>query len=236
MCRIWITLETALFTLLAFSDPFYICQIICRTRHGQVNLQYSSNDLHLCYGNYTFFCRKMSRLIGLLAKIQRPTTTAKVFAVGIWCNWVMVNMTGLFYCVSCLYTNITSQYPFCMPSGPNFLLIILKSVEVIFEILCQIVMDDHQRSDGIPVTRFTLHSIYAQSDTEKLEFEYESGNMNFLVSLISSIFFSFSFSLLKKVFSVLKKISSVDSVYSILLSTFSMDLVSRLLTYGLFHW
>lgn len=43
-------------------------------------------------------------------------------------------------------------------------------------------MDDHQRSDGIPVTRFTLQSIYAQSDDEKLQFEYESGNTNILVS------------------------------------------------------
>lgn len=42
-------------------------------------------------------------------------------------------------------------------------------------------MDDHQRSDGIPVTRFTLQSIYAQSDDEKLQFEYESGNTNILV-------------------------------------------------------
>lgn len=48
--------------------------------------------------------------------------------------------------------------------------------------LLQIVMDDHQRADGIPVTRFTLQSIYAQSDDEKLEFEYESGNTNILVS------------------------------------------------------
>uniref|UniRef100_A0A7N0ZWV9 Mitotic spindle checkpoint protein MAD1 n=1 Tax=Kalanchoe fedtschenkoi TaxID=63787 RepID=A0A7N0ZWV9_KALFE len=40
----------------------------------------------------------------------------------------------------------------------------------------KIVMDEHQRSNGIPVTRFTLQSIYAQSDDEKLEFEYESGN------------------------------------------------------------
>ncbi|KAG5525716.1 hypothetical protein RHGRI_032123 [Rhododendron griersonianum] len=46
----------------------------------------------------------------------------------------------------------------------------------------KIVMDDHQRSDGIPVTRFTLQSIYAQSDDEKLQFEYESGNTNILVS------------------------------------------------------
>ncbi|CAA3019333.1 mitotic spindle checkpoint MAD1 [Olea europaea subsp. europaea] len=88
--------------------------------------------------------------------------------------------------VSCLYTNVNSQYPFCMSSGLKFLLIFLKLVEVIFEILCQIVMDDHQRSDGIPVTRFTLHSIYAQSDTEKLEFEYESGNMNFLANEYAS--------------------------------------------------
>lgn len=42
-------------------------------------------------------------------------------------------------------------------------------------------MDDHQRSDGIPVTRFTLQSIYAQSDDEKLQFEYESGNTKILV-------------------------------------------------------
>ncbi|KAL7598677.1 hypothetical protein Lser_V15G24201 [Lactuca serriola] len=44
----------------------------------------------------------------------------------------------------------------------------------------KIVMDDHQRSDGIPVTRFTLHSIYAQSEDEKLQFEYESGNTKIL--------------------------------------------------------
>lgn len=47
--------------------------------------------------------------------------------------------------------------------------------------LGQIVMDEHQRPNGIPVTRFTLQSIYAQSDDEKLEFEYESGNTNILV-------------------------------------------------------
>jgi mitotic spindle assembly checkpoint protein MAD1 len=46
----------------------------------------------------------------------------------------------------------------------------------------KIVMDDHQRSDGIPVTRFTLQSIYAQSDDEKLLFEYESGNTNILAN------------------------------------------------------
>jgi len=42
-------------------------------------------------------------------------------------------------------------------------------------------MDDQQRPNGIPVTRFTLQSIYAQSDDEKLEFDYESGNMSILV-------------------------------------------------------
>lgn len=42
-------------------------------------------------------------------------------------------------------------------------------------------MDDHHRADGIPITRFTLHSIYAQSDEEKLQFEYESGNTNIIV-------------------------------------------------------
>ncbi|XP_039053624.1 mitotic spindle checkpoint protein MAD1-like isoform X2 [Hibiscus syriacus] len=44
----------------------------------------------------------------------------------------------------------------------------------------KIVMDEHQRPNGIPVTRFTLQSIYAQNDDEKLEFEYESGNTNIL--------------------------------------------------------
>ncbi|OVA05803.1 Spindle assembly checkpoint component Mad1 [Macleaya cordata] len=46
----------------------------------------------------------------------------------------------------------------------------------------KIVMDDHQRPNGIPVTRFTLQSIYAQSEDEKLEFEYESGNTNILAN------------------------------------------------------
>nr|XP_027113308.1 mitotic spindle checkpoint protein MAD1 [Coffea arabica] len=46
----------------------------------------------------------------------------------------------------------------------------------------KIVMDDHQRPDGIPVTRFTLQSIYAQADDERLEFEYESGNTNITVN------------------------------------------------------
>ncbi|KAK4491274.1 hypothetical protein RD792_002010 [Penstemon davidsonii] len=50
----------------------------------------------------------------------------------------------------------------------------------------KIVMDDHQRSDGIPVTRFTLHSIYALSDDEKLQFEYESGNTNIVVNEYTS--------------------------------------------------
>ncbi|XP_041010924.1 mitotic spindle checkpoint protein MAD1 isoform X2 [Juglans microcarpa x Juglans regia] len=40
----------------------------------------------------------------------------------------------------------------------------------------KIVMDEHLRANGIPVTHFTLQSIYAQGDDEKLEFEYESGN------------------------------------------------------------
>ncbi|PIN23581.1 Mitotic checkpoint protein MAD1 [Handroanthus impetiginosus] len=50
----------------------------------------------------------------------------------------------------------------------------------------KIVMDDHQRPDGIPVTRFTLHSIYALSDDEKLQFEYESGNTNIVVNEYTS--------------------------------------------------
>ncbi|XP_010529945.1 PREDICTED: mitotic spindle checkpoint protein MAD1 [Tarenaya hassleriana] len=44
----------------------------------------------------------------------------------------------------------------------------------------KILMDEHQRPNGIPVTRFILQSIYAQNDDEKLEFEYESGNPTIL--------------------------------------------------------
>ncbi|MCL7038767.1 hypothetical protein MKW94_025336 [Papaver nudicaule] len=44
----------------------------------------------------------------------------------------------------------------------------------------KILMDDHQRPNGIPVTRFTLQSIYADGEDEKLDFEYESGNTNIL--------------------------------------------------------
>ncbi|KAL7157459.1 hypothetical protein ABFS83_02G078500 [Erythranthe nasuta] len=50
----------------------------------------------------------------------------------------------------------------------------------------KIVMDDHQRPDGIPVTRFTLNSIYALSDDEKLQFDYESGNTNIVVNEYTS--------------------------------------------------
>ncbi|KAI0510672.1 hypothetical protein KFK09_011281 [Dendrobium nobile] len=46
----------------------------------------------------------------------------------------------------------------------------------------KIVMDDQQRPNGIPVTRFTLQSIYAQNDDEKLEFDYESGNATILAN------------------------------------------------------
>lgn len=55
--------------------------------------------------------------------------------------------------------------------------------------MLQIVMDDHQRPDGIPVTRFTLLSIYASSDDEKLQFDYESGNTNIVVSFIQGCLF-----------------------------------------------
>ncbi|KAJ0959761.1 hypothetical protein J5N97_000550 [Dioscorea zingiberensis] len=50
----------------------------------------------------------------------------------------------------------------------------------------KIVMDDQQRPNGIPVTRFTLQSIYAQTDDEKLEFDYESGNASILVNEYTS--------------------------------------------------
>ena len=39
-------------------------------------------------------------------------------------------------------------------------------------------MDEQQHPSGILVTLFTLQSIYAQNYDEKLEFEYESENMN----------------------------------------------------------
>ncbi|CAL4960176.1 unnamed protein product [Urochloa decumbens] len=42
----------------------------------------------------------------------------------------------------------------------------------------KIVMNDQQQSNGIPVTRFILQSVYAQTDDEKLEFDYESGSTN----------------------------------------------------------
>ncbi|KAL0422202.1 UNVERIFIED_CONTAM: Mitotic spindle checkpoint protein MAD1 [Sesamum latifolium] len=57
-----------------------------------------------------------------------------------------------------------------------------EQLEELKKRLDEIVMDDHQRPDGIPVTRFTLHSIYALSDDEKLQFEYESGNTNIVVN------------------------------------------------------
>ena len=42
-------------------------------------------------------------------------------------------------------------------------------------------MNDQQQSNGIPVTRFILQSVYAQTDDEKLEFNYESGSTNIVV-------------------------------------------------------
>ncbi|KAL6545686.1 hypothetical protein OROGR_009560 [Orobanche gracilis] len=52
----------------------------------------------------------------------------------------------------------------------------------------KIVMDDHQRPDGIPVTQFTLHSIYASNDNEKLQFEYESGNTTIVGGILLSLY------------------------------------------------
>ncbi|KAL6840159.1 hypothetical protein ACP4OV_029969 [Aristida adscensionis] len=46
----------------------------------------------------------------------------------------------------------------------------------------KIVMNDQQQSNGIPVTRFILQSVYAESDDEKLEFDYESGSTNIVVN------------------------------------------------------
>jgi len=43
-------------------------------------------------------------------------------------------------------------------------------------------MNDQQQSNGIPVTRFILQSVYAQTDDEKLEFDYESGSTNIVVN------------------------------------------------------
>ncbi|XP_068648450.1 mitotic spindle checkpoint protein MAD1 [Aristolochia californica] len=50
----------------------------------------------------------------------------------------------------------------------------------------KIVMVEHQRPNGIPVTRFTLQSAYAQNDDVTLEFEYESGVTNILVNEYTS--------------------------------------------------
>ncbi|XP_062207646.1 mitotic spindle checkpoint protein MAD1-like isoform X3 [Phragmites australis] len=47
----------------------------------------------------------------------------------------------------------------------------------------KIVMNDQHQSNGIPVTRFILQSVYAQSDDEKLEFDYESGSTNIVTSV-----------------------------------------------------
>uniref|UniRef100_A0A0D9V8I3 DUF4094 domain-containing protein n=1 Tax=Leersia perrieri TaxID=77586 RepID=A0A0D9V8I3_9ORYZ len=46
----------------------------------------------------------------------------------------------------------------------------------------KIVMNDQQQSNGIPVTRFILQSVYAQNDDEKLEFDYESGSTSIVVN------------------------------------------------------
>lgn len=45
-------------------------------------------------------------------------------------------------------------------------------------------MNDEQQPNGIHVTRFTLQSVYAQTDDEKLEFLYESGSTNIVVGLL----------------------------------------------------
>lgn len=50
----------------------------------------------------------------------------------------------------------------------------------------QIVMNDEQQPNGIHVTRFTLQSVYSQSDDEKLEFVYESGSTNIVVNAYTS--------------------------------------------------
>uniref|UniRef100_A0A453G2M5 Uncharacterized protein n=1 Tax=Aegilops tauschii subsp. strangulata TaxID=200361 RepID=A0A453G2M5_AEGTS len=58
-------------------------------------------------------------------------------------------------------------------------------LNIIFLILCfKIVMNDEQQPNGIHVTRFTLQSVYAQTDDEKLEFLYESGSTNIVVGLL----------------------------------------------------
>ncbi|KAH9300290.1 hypothetical protein KI387_011873, partial [Taxus chinensis] len=50
----------------------------------------------------------------------------------------------------------------------------------------KIQMDEQQRPSGIPVTLFTLQSIYSLSDDDKLEFEYESGNTNLRINEYTS--------------------------------------------------
>eukprot|EP00252_Welwitschia_mirabilis_P012081 TRINITY_DN2687_c0_g1_i1.p1 TRINITY_DN2687_c0_g1~~TRINITY_DN2687_c0_g1_i1.p1 ORF type:complete len:732 (-),score=215.20 TRINITY_DN2687_c0_g1_i1:240-2435(-) len=46
----------------------------------------------------------------------------------------------------------------------------------------KIQMDEQQQPSGIPITLFTLQSIYAQNDEEKLEFVFESGNMDIKIN------------------------------------------------------
>lgn len=50
----------------------------------------------------------------------------------------------------------------------------------------KIVMDDKRRPNGIPITCFSLQSIYSQSDDEMLEFEYESGSTNIVMNNYTS--------------------------------------------------
>ncbi|KAK1311238.1 hypothetical protein QJS10_CPA08g01223 [Acorus calamus] len=80
-------------------------------------------------------------------------------------------------------TKLSSQRKFQFSEGHVVHSLVIRYYSIFNE---YIVMDDHQRPNGIPVTHFTLQSIYAQTDDEKLEYEYESGNMNIIINEYAS--------------------------------------------------
>ncbi|KAG9457045.1 hypothetical protein H6P81_001553 [Aristolochia fimbriata] len=69
--------------------------------------------------------------------------------------------------------------------------VFLDKIQVFRKACCsifgyEIVMSEYQRSNGIPGTRFTLRSIFAQNDNERLEFDYDSGVTTILVNEYTS--------------------------------------------------
>ncbi|KAM3334172.1 hypothetical protein ACQJBY_028922 [Aegilops geniculata] len=58
--------------------------------------------------------------------------------------------------------------------------VFLERISVFRKACCSLF--GYQQPNGIHVTRFTLQSVYAQTDDEKLEFLYESGSTNIVVN------------------------------------------------------